>query len=465
MLFVMINRKFRNNLKKTGFTLLIFFACLQVSLAQPQVIDKVIAVVGEKIVLSSDIEEQIDQMTLSDMAVNENTRCEILEDQMYQKLFIERAKADSITVSPEMVEQELNRRLRFFISQIGSEEELVRFYGKTIDQIKEDFKDEVEDILLVQQMQQSVVGETKVSPVEVREFYASIPKDSIPYINSEVTMAQIVRMPPINNEEKENIKTRLRDFKKRVEGGESFGTLAYLYSQDPGSAMKNGELGFLDRTELVPEFANVAMSLQPGEVSDVVETQFGYHIIQMIERKGDRLNVRHILLIPQVSPLDLQKAKVYLDSLREQIVSIDSLTFSKAAIDYSDDKDTRMNGGEMINPTDATNRFDVESLGQIDRSLLFSVQKMKVGDMSQPELFQMQDGKKAYRLLKLIEMTEPHEANLVDDYNRIQESAVRMKENQKLEDWIQRYKHSAYVWVDDQYKECPFNTDWKIAVR
>ena len=221
----MINLNYLNSLFLAAF--LCLGSNFAVAQSEPQVIDKVVALIGEKIVLLSDIEGQIDQMTLSDIPVNENTRCQVLEDQMYQKLFLVRAKADSIVVSDDQIEQELNRRLRYFISQVGSEEELVKFYGKTLDEIKEDFRDEVKEILTIQQMQQQVTGDVRVSPAEVREFYASIPKDSIPYINSEAMIAHIARKPPISAQEEDRIKTKLRDFKKRVENGEDFGTLLF----------------------------------------------------------------------------------------------------------------------------------------------------------------------------------------------------------------------------------------------
>ncbi len=461
----MTNHNLHNNIFRfIALALLCWFPFKGFS-QEPVVIDKVVALVGENIVLLSDIEAQVDQMTLSDIAVTENTRCEILEDQMYQKLFLTRAAADSVVVTEDQIEQELGRRLRYFISQVGSEEELVRFYGKTLDEIKEDFRDEVKEILTIQQMQQTVTGDIRISPAEVREFYASIPKDSIPYINSEAMIAHIVRKPPISADEEDRIKTRLKEFKKRVENGEDFGTLAYLYSADPGSAMKNGELGFLDRTDLVPEFASAAMGLEKNQVSDIVQTQFGYHIIQMIDRKGDRLNVRHILLIPQVSPLDLQKAKVWLDSLKNEILTQDSLTFAQAAIKFSDDEATRMNGGMMINPMNASNKFDMQALGQIDRNLLFSIEKMKVGDIGGPDLFQTDDGKKAHRLINLVDITEPHVANVKDDYPRLMLSAKRKKENEKLEAWIEKNCNSAYVWVDPQYEACSFRSQWKITKR
>jgi peptidyl-prolyl cis-trans isomerase SurA len=451
-------------LKISIFTLLCLLPWLGFS-QNPQVIDKVIAVIGDNVILHSDIEEQVDQMTLSDMPVKENTRCELVEDLMYQKLFVNQAKLDSVEVSEEQIEQELNRRLRYFISQIGSEEELVKFYGKTIEEIKADFKDEVEEILLIQTMQQEVVGSVRVSPIDVREFYNSIPKDSLPYINSQARVAQIVKMPPISGEEEDRLKSKLREFKKRVENGEDFGTLAYLYSADPGSAEQNGELGMMDKTDLVAEFANAATGLAPDQMSDIVKSPFGYHLIQMIERKGDRINVRHILLIPQVSPKDLQKAKVSLDSLKNQIETIDTLTFAKAALEFSTDDETRMNGGEMINPVDGTNLFELETLGQIDRSLLFTVQKLEKDEISTAELFQTVDGKRAYRLVQLKEVTKPHIANLNDDYNRLQETTKRKKENDQLEEWINDHKNSAYIWVDKAYTTCPFQTKWEIAVR
>lgn len=430
------------------------------------VIDKVVAVIGENIVLLSDIEERIDEMSLSDIPVTENTRCQILEDQMYQKLFLNRAAEDSIEVSEEQLEQELSRRMGYFIQQLGSEEALEDFYGKRVDEIKDDFRDEVEDILKIQQMQQKVVGETKVSPAEVKAFYNSIPKDSIPYINAEAEISQIVKMPPISPSEEKRIKDKLLEFKQRVEeNGEDFGTLAYLYSQDPGSAMQNGELGFIGRNELVPQFSAAAFSLEPGEVSDIVKTQFGYHLIQMTERKGERINVKHILLIPQVLPTDLYNAKVYLDSLKREILASDSLTFANAADLYSDDEASRNSGGRIINPTDGTFKFDLEQLGQIDNNLFFTIEKMKPGDIAGPELFIQPDGKKAYRLVKLNSVSEPHVANLKDDYYRLQEIAKRRKENEKLETWIESNRHSAYIYVDPAFAGCPFKTNWNIASR
>lgn len=432
---------------------------------QSQLIDKVVAVVGENIVLYSEIEDQIDQMTLSDVPVTANSRCEILEDLMYQKLFLNQSKEDSLVVSDEQIEQELNRRLRYFISQIGSEEELVKFYGKTLDEIREDFKDEVREILLIQQMQQRVMSSANVSPLEVKEFYKGIPKDSLPYINTEVELAHIVKKSPISKNEEERIIARLKDFKARVNAGEDFGTLAYLYSLDPGSAEKNGELGFLGRNELVPEFANAANGLQKGQMSDIVKTQFGYHLLQMIDRRGEQINVRHILLIPQVSPEDLLQAKKFLDSLYVQIQENDTLTFARAAAKFSDDPDTKMNGGRLINPMSGTTKFDVDELGQIDRSLMFAVQKLKKGEMTQPVLFQANDGKRSYRILKLLTLTEPHVANLQTDYSRLQQAAKRLKENALLEKWIREHKDNAYVWVDPAFEGCAFETKWKLAQR
>jgi len=458
-------QKFMTNLRYLNSILFLFLSLHAVAQSEMQVLDKVVAVVGENVVLMSDIEQQIDQMSLSEVPVTANSRCEVLESMMYQKLFVTRAKLDSVTVTEDQVNQELNRRLRYFISQLGSEEELEKFYGKTTDQIKEDFRDEVEEILLVQQMQQTIVGDVKVSPAEVREFFASIPMDSLPYINAQMRIAQISIQPPASKAEQDKLIAQLKEFKARVEKGENFGALAYLYSQDPGSAENNGELGFVDRTDLVAEFANAAIGLQPGEVSEIVKTEYGYHLIQMIERKGDRMNVRHILLIPQVSPMDLQKGKLLLDSIRTQLNTVDTITFRKMAAKYSNDKETRMNGGELVNPADGTNMFDTEILGQVDRTLLFTVQKLKVGEISSPELYQTPDGKRAYRIVKLEELTAPHIANLKDDYNRLQETAKRKKENLLLESWINKHCTSAYVWIDPSFQTCAMQTKWVIAQR
>ncbi len=454
-----------NCLSTLFFGLLITVPVWSQNKGEDQLIDKVVAVVGENIVLYSEIEDQIDQMTIQGVPVTSSTRCQILEDLMYQKLFLNQAKEDSLVVSEDQVEQELNRRLRYFVSQIGSEEELVRYYGKTMDEIREDFRDEVSDILLIQQMQQQVMSNVNVSPLEVKEFYNSIPKDSLPYINTEVELAQIVKKSPISKDEEERIIGKLKEFKERVNQGEDFGTLAYLYSKDPGSAEKNGELGFMSRGELVPEFANAANGLQKGQMSDIVKTQFGYHLLQMIDRRGEQINVRHILLIPQVSQEDLFQAKLFLDTVYNDIQSQDTLTFEKAAARYSDDKDTKMNGGRLVNPANGTPRFDVEELGQIDRSLLFAVQKLKVGEMTEPVLFQARDGKRAYRILKLLRMTDPHVANLKQDYARLQQAASRVKENDNLQKWISEHKGNAYVWVDPKYVNCDFETSWKIAQR
>ncbi|MDP4687688.1 MAG: peptidylprolyl isomerase, partial [Salibacteraceae bacterium] len=274
-----------------------------------------------------------------------------------------------------------------------------------------------------------------------------------------------VRLPKVSDEQEKEIIGKLNDFRDRVAKGEDFGTLAYLYSQDPGSAMNNGELGLMDRTELVPEFSNAANGLEKDQVSDVVKTQFGYHIIQMIDRKGDRINVRHILLIPQVSPTDLQKSRKFLDSLKTEISINDSINFAQAAIEFSTDDETRMNGGELINPLDGTNKFDLETLGQVDRQLLFSVEKMKVGDIIGPDLYQGRDGKKSYRLVQLLERTEPHIANLNDDYNRLSQSTKRKKENEQLENWVSNNRNSAYIWVDPSFQTCPFKIEWTIAQR
>lgn len=428
--------------------------------AQPQLIDKVIAVVGDNVTLRSDLENQKTQYLSSGYEVSENTPCELLEELLFQKLLLHQAQLDSVEVGEAQVQSELDRRLRFFISQIGSEQKLEEYYQKSIAEIKSDFHDLIKDQLLVQTMQQKITGNIKITPAEVKEFYEGIPKDSLPLISSEIEVAQIVKKPVIRPEEKKAIREKLEGLRNRVLKGEDFGTLAYLYSEDPGSARQNGELGFLTRSALVPEFAAVAFSIKPGEISDIVETDFGFHIIQLIEKRGEQVNVRHILLAPKVAPQDLVNAKNYLDSIAGVMKKTDTLTFALAAQLFSDDKDSKMNGGRMINPQTGTTKFESELLGQYDPVLFFATEKMKVGEESQPILWQKPDGSQLYRIVKLISRTEPHRANLRDDYQKIQEVALQEKQGKAMLAWIDKKVKKTYVKLDEDYKDCKFENNW-----
>jgi peptidyl-prolyl cis-trans isomerase SurA len=301
------------------------------------------------------------------------------------------------------------------------------------------------------------VANVTVTPSEIRSFYRSIPKDSLPLIKTEYKIAEIVKMPPINIEEKLRVKEQLLDLRKRILKGENFSTMAVLYSQDPGSASKGGELGFYGRGQLYHEFEAVAYKLKEGEVSNIVETEAGYHIIQLIERKGDYVNVRHILLIPKVSPSDLLKARTLLDSVA-QLIRADSISFERAVELYSDGED-KNSGGLLINQYTGSTTFEAE---QLDPQVSFVIEKMEVGDISNPVPMKTTEQKDAYRILKLLEKTQPHRANLKIDYPRIQDWALQDKQRKAIDQWINKKAKQTYVRVIDEYKSCKFKHDWQV---
>lgn len=461
-----IKQNYRGNRRCSFFlsyslsAFLICFHFIGTIYAQPQVIDKVIAVIGDNVLLLSDLENQKIQHEPSGYVPGSGTSCTLLEDLLFQKLLLNQAQLDSVEISEAQIQSELERRLRFFINQIGSEEKLEEYYQKSISEIKSDFHDLIKDQLLAQTMQQKITGNIKITPAEIKSYFDKIPGDSLPLISSEMEVAQIVKKPVIRDEEKKAVKDKLEALRNRVLKGEDFGTLAYLYSEDPGSAKQNGELGFVTRTALVPEFASVAFSIKPGEVSEIIETDYGYHIIQLIEKRGEQVNVRHILLSPKVAPEDLITAKNYLDSIYTIMNTHDTLTFELAAQLFSDDKDSKMNGGKIINPQTGTIKFDAELLGQYDPMLFFTVEKMKTGEQTQAIIWQKTDGSQAYRIVKLLSRTEPHRANLKDDYQKIQEVALQEKQNDAMKNWIVKKVKKTYIKIENEYKDCKFENHW-----
>lgn len=450
-------------MSKTIYTSFFLLIVTCVSWAQNnEVLDQIVAIVGDEIVLSSQVRERELQMKEAGVTIDEEAKCQIVEELLFTKMLLNQAAKDSIFVSEQQVDYEMNRRMRFFISQFGSQEKMERFYGKSIIELKSELRPMVEEQLLVQQMQQSLTAEIKVTPSEVRTFFDKLPKDSLPYIDSEVSLAQIVKEPPISKEEITRVKEKLNGLLKRVREGEDFGTLAFLYSEDPGSSRENGELGFMTRDMLVPEFSRVLFNMQPGEVSEIVETPFGYHIIQMIEKRGQEVNSRHILIKPKVKAEDLYEAKLYLDSIYNVLQANDTITFEEMAELVSDDKDTRNNGGVMINPMTGTSRFQMDELSKIDPSLFFVIGQLKAGEISKPESATLQDGTKVYRIIKVNEVTEPHVANMQQDYQRLQSLAKVEKENTVMGEWVNDNINSYYIKIDEQYQSCPFIHNWPV---
>jgi peptidyl-prolyl cis-trans isomerase SurA len=421
------------------------------------ILDQVIAVVGGNIIMQSELDTQFEQYR-AEMGIQESEeamKCTLLENMIFQKLLLNQAELDSVEVSDGQVEAELDRRLRYYINLVGSQEKFEEFYRKTVVEFKEELRDQVRELLLVQTVQSELTTDVKITPSEVRSFYKSIPEDSLPYINSEMILAQIVKMPPVNKEEIDRVKNKLQEIRYRVINGENFATLAILYSEDPGSAKQGGELGLFGRGQMFPEFEAAAFSLKQGELSEIVKTDAGYHILQMIERRGEYVNVRHILLRPKVSPADLYKAKNELDSIAG-LIENETYTFTEAVVRFSDDP-SKNNGGLLINPLTNTSIWESDDL---DPKVFFVVDKLEVDEISAPVQFQTPDGKDAYRILYLRSRTDPHQANLKQDYDKMQNWALEQKKQEELNKWVLEKVENTYVRINDEFQSCIFLENW-----
>ena len=429
---------------------------------QSQVIDKVVAVVGKNIILQSDIENQYIQYRMQGMAegTGKEVRGRILEDLLLQKLMLNQAEMDSITVTDEQVEAELNRRIQWFIARIGSQEKMEAQFGKSMSEIKDEVRQASKDNMLQEQVQAKIMENVVVTPKEVKEFYRDIPRDSLPMIDSDYELVQIVKRPPVSIDEKLMVKDRLYQIRKRILDGESsFATMAVLYSEDPGSSRQGGELGFAGKGVYATEFENVAFNLRDGEISDVVETEFGFHIIQLIERRGETINCRHILLTAKVPVEALEKAQNELDSVAQLV--------RNACKKYSDD-DSKNNGGYLTNMGTGGNWLSMKDLQELEQSypeyknLAFVINRLEVGEISDPLPMTTNDNKDAFRLIMIKRKTEPHQANLKDDYNLIQNWAMSQKRQEALGKWVSEKAAKAYIRLDDTFKDYDFYYDWKF---
>ena len=424
--------------------------------AYPQgVIDKIVGVVGNEIIMMSDIENQYIQMESQQMNVNENTRCEIFEDMLFQKLLYVQAQKDSIEVTAKEVETELDRRLSVFINQIGSEQKLEEYFGKTVKSIKEDLRSTIEEQMMAQKVQQKIIGDTKVTPSEVKRYFESLPPDSIPTIDAYYELSEIVFKPEVSKEDKEKVIADLNKIRERILGGESFSTMAILYSEDPGSAMKGGELGFVSKTDLVPEFSQVAFNLtSPMDVSTVVETEYGFHIIQMIEKRGNMMNFRHILMKPKVNTTALEEADKKATEVYALLKS-DSISFGDAVKKYSNG-DSKGSDGKIMNPYYGDAHMTDDFLDPYTKSAISS---LKEGEYSKPFLSSDNRGTRVIKIIRLDLNVKEHKANLKDDYLTIQKYALEDKNDKLIDEWVKDKVQSVYVKIDDEYKDCKFNVD------
>lgn len=419
-----------------------------------QEIDKIIAIIGDEIVLRSEVENQYLQYISQGVTSNEELRCEILEDLMTQKLLIFSCKQDSISVTKEEIEQEVETRVNYYVDQIGSIEKVEQYFEKDIYQIKKVLSELVEDQFLIQRMQSSITKDVKITPFDVNEFYEKMDKSELPLIEDRYKLSQIIVKPKMSEDQINKLTDRLNAFRKRVLNGEDFKVLAALYSDDPGSANNGGEIGFVSRGTFVPEFEKVAFRLKKGEVSEIVKTNFGYHIIQLIERRGDQVNVRHILLKPKYSSTSLQNARLRIDSIYNKIKN-NEISFSQAIKSYSDD-DTKNNNGLLINPSNGSSTYTIAELGS---SIKYLIEGLNEDDFTKPVKVESNEGS-IYRILNVVEKISSHTANLDLDYNFFQTQALNFKKQEKLDEWIEKRIKNTYVELKEIDKNCKSSYKW-----
>ena len=437
-------------MRKLSFAIV---ALLMISGLQAQnkavILDRVVAVVGDFEILQSDVEQQFLQVKASQPYISEDVKCEIFNYFIEQKLLMNQAKIDSIEVSPGQVELSLENRLAMFIQQIGSEKEMEEYFNKSIYDIRDDLRETMHDMMMTQEVEGTIVGDIKITPSEVKSYYKGINSDSIPYIDSEVKIAQIIIYPETNEDANFEVRKKLLNLRERIMNGENFETLAILYSDGPSAPM-GGEIGFSPKAALDPAYASAAWSLKEGLVSKIVESEFGFHIIKLIERKGEQVNTRHILMKPKVDALAKTRAIQRIDSLRNFIME-DSLTFERAAMFYSQDKKTSVNGGLLVNPITNAATFE---LNQLETKDYYNIREMKVGGVSEPFETKDENQKLCYKMIKLISMTEPHRANMKQDYLLLHNRALIEKRQEIMKEWYLEKKEKTFINIDQSFKKC-----------
>lgn len=427
--------------------------------AQNNIAEEVAWIVGDEVIYKSDIEEQYQQLQYERTPIDGNPYCVIPEQIAIDKLFLHQAKIDTIEVPNSTVQQSVDARINYFIANLGSKEKVEEYFRKPIPEIREQLMNTVRDQYTIQQVQSSLTKNVKATPSDVRKFYNSIPKDSLPLIQKQVEVEIITINPIIPQQEIDEVKSRLRDYAQRVNNGESdFSTLALLYSED-GSAMSGGEIGFKSRNDLVPEYANVAFNLNdPKKVSKIVETEFGYHIIQLIEKRGDRINTRHILLKPKVNQKDLDSAVVKLDSLRKDILA-NKYTFEQAALYVSQDKDSRNNKGLMMNPQTHTTLFEMadlpDEIGKV-------VDKLQVGEISEPFIaINKSNNRQQVAMVKLVRRIEAHKADLAEDFQVLKDMYENKRKAEIIDEWVKEKQKKTYVHISEGWRNCEFKYNWR----
>lgn len=421
--------------------------------AQDKVVDQIISVVGKNIILKSDIEGMFQQQQAQGITTEGDMKCEILENLLIEKLLLAEAELDTtIIVSDSQINQSLEQRIQYFISHLGSEKEVEAYFKKSIIELKADMQDVIKNQQMTQQMQEKILNKVTVSPAEVRLHFKNLTAAEIPQIDDQIEYAQINVQPTISLEEEDRIKSTLRDLKRRIESGESsFATMAVMYSED-ASAKDGGSLDYMGRGNLDPAYAVAAFNLKGDKISNVVKSDFGYHIIQVIDRKGEKVKTRHIIMMPKVTPLALEKAFSQIDSIAD-FIRKGTFKFEEAALRYSYDKNSRNNGGVVINPETGESKW---KLTELDPDVSKIIPKMNINEISKPFLSLDEKQRQVYKIVKLISKTSPHAANLRDDYVELSNMYMASKKEKEMDRWIREKQQGTYVRIDPTYLNCNF---------
>jgi len=436
------------------FLLLTLFSTLHLSAQDRLLIDKVIARVGTETILLSDVEGQYGYAIEQSGFVDPSVKCQIIESLIGQKLIVHHAKLDSVEVSPDQIESNLDYRIDQVLRQMNGDEAFFEeYYGMTVNEMRDNLRDDLTQQMLAETMQMQILNEVSITPKEVKEFYNSIPTDSIPYLNAEVELKEIVLKPEVSSEAKTSALKKILDLRKQIiDDGADFAELAKIHSDDPGSGSQGGNLGYAERGTFVPEFEATAYSLEKREISEPIETEFGFHILQLLDRRGNKINLRHILVKPAITEADNLKAKEKLDTIKAKVLRGD-ITFAEAVKKYSFDKmPSYHNNGLVQNPQTGSTTFQTSELSF---DIYLAAEEMEPGDLTDPLDFDVPTGEKYFRLIKLLSKTKPHKASLEEDYTKIQRFAKESKKNEYFSTWLKDKFENTFIKLESGYLDCP----------
>lgn len=445
-------------IRKISTSILFLFLVMGSVFAQKQIIDKVTATVGGELVLLSEVEEQVSLMEAQSGGLPEDARCSIMDQVLVTKLLLNQAKLDSIEVGDIEVEDQLNARIDRILSYMnGDITQFEAYYGQSITAVKDQFREDLKNQLLVERMRAQIMADVNVTPSEVKAFFAEIPIDSLPYFNSEVEVGEIVYKPKVNSVEREQSIQLLDSLRLLItEGQATFEDMAMKFSDD-GSARVGGDLGWAKRGKYVPDFEAAAYKLEKDEISPVIETQFGFHVIQLMDRRGNSILVRHILVKPEITDADLVKAQTHLDSIRN-LIETDSISFSLAVKYFSDeDQQSYNNDGRMVNPATGNNFFEI---GDLDPDIYFAIDTLELLQVSRPFEFRDPIGEPYFRLVQVQSRTTPHKANLQQDYSKIRKAAIQSKQNEFISEWVSNTVGVTFIQIDGMFKGCQVLEKW-----